>query len=328
MTRRLHPRLVAAFAAIYFIWGSTYLAIKMAIVSIPPFGMTATRSLVAGAVLYAWGRWRGGATPGALHWAGGAAVGTLLFLGGHGGLGWAQLRVPSGVASLFIATIPLWMTLSEALIDRGTMITVRTVLGIAAGLAGISLLVGPWALLEGEAVDPLGAGVLLFAALAWSVGSALARRLPRPSSMAVTTGTYLLTGGAMLGLAALVAGEVERLHPAAVSARSLAALAYLIVFGSVVAFGAYSWLLRRVSLAAVSTYAFVNPIVAVTLGWAIGGEPVTRRVFAAATFVIVGVVLILTDRSTLVTAAPSPRQAVCPAPARAVATGCSGEECA
>ncbi|NNG17836.1 MAG: EamA family transporter, partial [Gemmatimonadales bacterium] len=138
--RRLHVGVVAAFAAIYLIWGSTYLAIKLALVSVPPFTMTATRSFTAGAMLYAWGRWRGAPPPTRAQWGGGAAVGMLLFLGGHGGLGWAQQHVPSGVASLFIATIPLWMSLAEVLTDRTVAISPSTVLGIAAGLAGIVLL--------------------------------------------------------------------------------------------------------------------------------------------------------------------------------------------
>lgn len=291
MLRRVSPGLVAAFAAIYLIWGSTYLAIKLAIVSIPPFTMTATRSFTAGAILYTWGRWRGAPPPTTAQWGGGAVVGLLLFLGGHGGLGWAQQHVPSGVASLFIATIPLWMILTEALTDRTVTITARTMLGIAAGLAGIVLLVGPHALLGGVPVDPPGAAALVLCAVAWSVGSAFTRHVPRPASMPVTTGTYLLTGGAMLYVAALVAGEAMRFNPATISVRSLAALGYLVVFGSVVAFSAYAWLLRRASLAAVSTYAFVNPIVAVTLGWTVGDEPMTRRVLAAAALVVVGVVM-------------------------------------
>lgn len=328
--RLLRPKLgvLAAFAAIYLIWGSTYLAIKFAIVSVPPFTMTATRSFIAGAILYGWGRLRGEAPPRAAHWRSGAAVGALLFLGGHGGLGWAQQHVPSGVASLFIATIPLWMTLAEVMTERTATITARTMLGIAAGLAGIWLLVGPRALLDGEPVYPFGAAVLVLAALAWSVGSVLARRAPRPSSLTVTTGTYLLTGGAMLYVAGLVTGEALSFDPAAMSLRSFVALSYLIVFGSVIAFGAYSWLLRCASLAAVSTYAFVNPIIAVTLGWAIGGEPLTQRVFAATALVITGVILILIDRSTRGRAASSTSQSVSPARGGVVSATLNGEECA
>jgi drug/metabolite transporter (DMT)-like permease len=291
------PGVLAAFTAIYLIWGSTYLAIKTAIVTIPPFTMTATRSLLAGAVLYSWGRWRGAPPPRAIHWLGGSLVGGCMFLGGHGGLGWAETRVPSGVASLFIATIPLWMTLIEVISDGRPRRPARTALGLATGLGGIFLLVGPTTFLAGDQTDPLGAMVLVFAALSWSVGSAVARRVSHPDSVPVATGTYLLSGGLLVGLCGMALGELRDFDPAGVTRVSLGALAYLVVCGSVVTFGAYSWLLRRASLAAVSTYAFVNPVVAVGLGWAIGGETLSPRVIVAAALVLAAVVLILTGRS-------------------------------
>lgn len=307
MTRGLKPGIVAAFAAIYLIWGSTYLAIKISITTIPPFTMTAVRALTAGAILYVWGRWRGAPAPTPGQWMTGAAVGALLFLGGHGGLGWAEQRVPSGAASLVVATLPLWMTLLEAIWERDPVLTAsgwavrrrraafnaRTVCGLTAGMGGILLLLGPGSVLGGEAVDALGGAVLVLCSLSWAVGSALARRTGQPSSLTVTMGTYLLTGGALLFGAGQIGGELRGFDPGSVSVSSIGALAFLIVFGTVVAFSAYTWLLRHTSLAAVSTYAFVNPVVAVFLGWSWGGEALNLRVLASAALVVGAVGLIL-----------------------------------
>jgi drug/metabolite transporter (DMT)-like permease len=301
----IDPHVVGAFAAVYLVWGSTYLAIKVAITSLPPFTMVAMRSFVAGAVLYAWGRWRGAAPPTAAEWRHGVLVGALLFGVGHGGLGWAEQRVPSGVASLFIATLPVWMTLLQGFTDRATAISARTLLGVIGGSLGMLVLVGPRAFLGGDPIDPVGAAVLVLAALAWSVGSAVARRRRPTTSLTVGTGSYLLAGGALLGVLALVSGETRRLDLAAVTSSSVVALGYLIVFGSVVTFGAYSWLLRRQPLSIVSTYAFVNPIVALFVGWALGGEILNARILTAAVFVVAAVVLILTGAAERPAPAPT-----------------------
>jgi drug/metabolite transporter (DMT)-like permease len=319
---------VAAFAAIYLIWGSTYLGIKFAIATLPPLTMVAIRSFTAGCILYAWGRWRGAGPPTAAGWKAGAMVGALLFLGGHGGLAWAQQRVPSGVASLFIATLPLWMTLMQAVKDGAAVFTVRTVAGLAAGTLGILVLVGPGTLLGSEPVDLLGATVLVLAALSWSVGSAVAQRSPHPASLGVTSGSYLLSGGVLLLVAGIVSGELRDLRPDAISFQSLAALGYLIAFGSVVAFGAYSWLIRRRSLAAVSTYAFVNPVVAVFLGWALGGESLNARVVAAATFVVAAVMLILSGRAAAKDAHAPTARAVTSTVGRPLTASSSKRKCA
>ena len=292
LARKPDPTVLAAFAVIYLVWGSTYLAIKIAITSLPPFTMTAIRSVVAGAILYAWGRCRGGSPPTLGQWGTGALVGGLLFGIGHGGLSWAEQRVPSGAASLFIATLPVWMTLLQLATDRERGLPPRTMVGVGAGSVGVLVLVGPSTLLGRDPIDLLGGAVLVVSAVGWAVGSAVARRVPHPASLTITTGSYLLTGGAVLGTLALVSGE--RFDPAATTLTSLAALAYLITFGSVVAFGAYSWLLRRQPLSAVSTYAFVNPVVALAMGWAFGGEVLNGRILGAATFVLAAVVLILT----------------------------------
>lgn len=293
--RRRSPLVLAAFAAIYLIWGSTYLAIRIAIETVPPFTMMAVRSLAAGVILYGWGRWRGGASPTRGEWAGGVLVGAALFLVGHGGLAWAQQRVSSGVASLFMATVPLWMTLADAVADPAAGTGWRESAGVASGLAGILLLVGPGDVFVGDPIDGMGAFVLLAAALSWSAGTALAKRLPRPSSLAVTTGTYLLGGGFLLLILGLSAGETTQLRMQTISAGSAASLAYLVVFGSVVAFGAYTWLLERVSLTAVSTCAFVNPVIAVFLGWRLADESIGPRVLVAAALAVAGVASILSS---------------------------------
>ncbi|UCC82839.1 MAG: EamA family transporter [Gemmatimonadota bacterium] len=328
MTRRLTPGVVAAFAAIYLIWGSTYLGIKFAIATLPPLTVVATRSITAGALLYAWGRWRGAGAPSVAQWRAGVIVGALLFLGGHGGLAWAQQRVPSGVASLFIATLPLWMTLMQAQKDGASVFTPRTLAGLAAGTLGILVLVGPAVLLGSEPVHLLGAAVLVLAALSWSVGSAVAQRSPRPASLSVTTGSYLLSGGSLLLMAGIASGELRDLRPDTISFQSLAALGYLIAFGSVVAFGAYSWLIRRRSLAAVSTYAFVNPVVAVFLGWALGGESLNARVVAAATLVVAAVVLILSGRAAVEEAEAPTARAVTSSVPQTVSASLSKRKCA
>jgi drug/metabolite transporter (DMT)-like permease len=303
----LDPRVAVAFAAIYLVWGSTYFAIKLAIASLPPFTMVAIRSFVAGVVLYAWGRWRGSSPPTSADWRHGALVGALLFLGGHGGLAWAEQRVPSGVAALFIATLPVWMTLLQGITDRGQTVSGRTLFGVMGGLLGMLVLVGPRAFLGGDPIDSSCGAVLVLSALAWAAGSAVARRRSSVTSLAVTTGTYLLSGGALLSVLALLSGEVRRVDLAAVTASSLAALGHLIVFGSVITFGAYSWLLRRKPLSVVSTYAFVNPIVALLVGWAFGGEILNVRILTAAAFVVGAVALILTGAERRAAAAPPTR---------------------
>jgi drug/metabolite transporter (DMT)-like permease len=287
--------MIGAFGAIYFIWGSTYLAVRFAVETMPPLTMVAARSLTAGAILYLWARLRYGARPTLQHWKSAALVGALLFVGGHGGLSWAQQRVPSGVAALFIGTIPVWMTLIQAVTGGASSIGPRTVAGILAGSAAVWLLAGPQELLGSEPADAVGSIVLMLAALSWSLGSRVSQLSARPNSVTLVTGMYLLAGGFLSFLAAAVGGELEAVRIDLISARSAVALGYLIVFGSLVAFAAYTWLLGRTTLGALSTYAFVNPVVALLIGYMLGGEPLNARVLAAAALVVLGVVLILTE---------------------------------
>ncbi len=291
-SRASRPALIAAFAAVYLIWGSTYLAIRFGLDSIPPLLLAGVRSIIGGGVLYGWGRWRGGPRLSSAEWGTAAMIGGLMFGIGHGSVFWAIQRVPSGVAALFIATTPLWMAVAQSITGGRAAIRPRMVFGLLGGLGGIAMLVGPRGLVSGEPVDPLGAVVLLIAAVAWAAGSAVARRA-RTSSVLVGTGSSLLAGGLLLLLGALAAGEPARLQTMTIEPRSLLALVYLIAFGSIVALGAYNWLLRHTSLVALSTYAYVNPVVALILGWLIGGEPLGLRVIAAGCLILLSVGIIM-----------------------------------
>jgi drug/metabolite transporter (DMT)-like permease len=289
-------RLGAAFGAVYLIWGSTYLAIRLAIDTLPPLTMAGTRFLVAGTLLYIWARWRGarrGAPrPAAIHWRSATIVGGLMLLGGNGGVTWAEQRVPTGLVALLIGSVPLWMALLEAVRRGGTRPGGRTILGLVLGFGGVAWLVGPSRLAGGPGIDLLGAGVVLVGSLAWAAGSLYSRQAPLPAGPLLGTGMEMLAGGALLLLAGGLSGEWQRLDLAAVSPRSLLAFGYLVVFGSIVAFTAYLWLLRNTTPARVSTYAYVNPLVAVFLGWAVLGEALTAQVALAAVVILAGVVLI------------------------------------
>lgn len=285
-------RILAGFAAVYVIWGSTYLAIRFAIETLPPFLMAGVRFLIAGALLFAWTRRSGGPRPSRRHWLGAGVVGALLLLGGNGAVVWAEQSVPSGVAALMVAVVPCWMVLLEWVRPGGTRPTVRIGAGLILGLAGMVLLVGPGALGSGERVDPLGAGALLFASLSWAAGSIYSRHTVLPARPLQATAMQMLAGGVLLLIAALAAGEPARLDVAAISSRSVLATLYLIVFGSFVGYSAYVWLLRVSTPARVSTYAYVNPLVAVLLGWGLAGEPLTRRMLIAAAVIVAGVALI------------------------------------
>lgn len=302
---RMRPsrlRLLLAFAAVYTIWGSTYLAIKISIETIPPFLMAGGRFLIAGALLYGLARWRGAPKPAPAEWRAAALVGSLMFLGGNGALTWAELHVPSGLAALLLSVIPLWMVLLHHLqLRRG--LGPQLILGLALGLGGIGLLVGPRELLGGGRVMPEGAGLLAAGSLCWAVGSLHSRHASMPKSSLLAASMEMLGGSAGLLLLALGTGEVPALVHAGVSARSLAAVAYLIVFGSLVGFTAYTWLLGVASPSRVATYAYVNPVVAVFLGWAVGGEALTARILVAMVIIVSAVALMITHQ-----ARPAPRK--------------------
>ncbi|GAC1696691.1 MAG: drug/metabolite exporter YedA [Gemmatimonadaceae bacterium] len=288
-------KIVAAFAAIYLIWGSTYLAIRFAVETLPPFLMAGTRFLLAGSMLYGWARVRGARAPTRLHWRSAAVIGGLLLLLGNGGVVWAEQRVPSGITALLIV-VPFWMVVLEWVRPRGRRPTLTVLAGLVLGLIGVGLLVGPDAVRGVGSVNPVGAVVLIFASLAWAAGSLYSREAVLPPSPLLTTGMEMLAGGALLTLGSLVLREPQGFHLSAISARSVGAVAYLITFGSLVGFTAYVWLLQVAAPAKVATYAYVNPVVAVYLGWALAGESVSPRTGLAAAVIVAAVALITLER--------------------------------
>jgi len=266
------------------------------VATIPPFLMAGWRFVIAGSLLYLWTRASGAAPPSRRDWAGAALLGALLLLTGNGGLCWAERRVPSGLAALLLATIPSWMVLLERLRRDGTKLGGRVIGGMATGVAGLALLVGPAHLWGSSRVNLAGAGVLIFASFSWSLGSILSHKVNLPHSSFLAAAMEMLTGGALLLLLGALSGETRQLHFSGVALRSWLGLVYLIAAGSLLGFTAYLWLLRSVPTARVSTYAFVNPAVAVFLGWALGNEPLTGRELLASATIIAGVALIITHR--------------------------------
>lgn len=289
-------RIYVALLAVYTVWGSTYLAIRYVVETLPPLLSAGVRFIIAGAALYLWARAHGAAKPTKIHWRSTAIIGAFLLVGGNGGVVFAEQRVPSGLAALLVTTSPLWMVLLEWL-QGGLRPTLGVVTGLLLGFAGVALLVNPMAHLGHTAVDPMGAAVLLVAAFLWACGSIYSRRAQLPESSLLATGMEMVTGGAMQIVVGLLLGEWARFDPSAVSLQSVLGVIYLIIFGSWIGFSAYIWLLRTVSVTVVSTYAFVNPIVAVLLGCWIGHEPLTWSLAAAAGLIIAGVVLIITQRA-------------------------------
>lgn len=282
---------MAAFAAVYVIWGSTYLAMKYAVASIPPYWMSGLRFTVAGALLYGWARTRGALRPTAANWRAALISGLLLVLGGTALVGWAEQWVPSGIAALLVGTVPLWFVLLEWLRPGGRRPTLRTIAGIVLGFAGFAVLVGPDLARQGVGAA-LPAAVILFSSLLWALGSLYSRRAPLPASPVLGMSMEMLAGGVTCLVFGLLVGEARALDPSSVSRASLLALAYLIVFGSLVGFTCYLWLLRVSTPTRVSTHIYVNPIVALFLGWAIAGEPVTARALVATVIILAAVGLI------------------------------------
>ena len=287
---------IAAFAAVYLLWGSTYLAIRIAIETIPPFLMAGGRFLVAGGILYLWARWRGAPRPQPVHWRSASIVGLLLLVLSNGAVTWAEQTVPSGITSLIVCTVPLWMVLLDWLFFGGGRPTPGVIAGVVLGLLGVVWLIGPGEISGADRVDPAGAAALLAAPIAWGFGSLWSRQATLPEAPLLAIGMEMVAGGALLLVLGLATGELPHLHVAAISARSLAALLYLVIFGALIGFTAYLWLLRVTSAANVSTHSFVNPVIAVLLGWAVAGEAVTTRMLLASAVIIAAVALITLSR--------------------------------
>ncbi|HEX4964240.1 MAG TPA: drug/metabolite exporter YedA [Thermoanaerobaculia bacterium] len=322
--RRASLQVAVAMGAVYLIWGSTYLAIRFAIDTIPPFLMAGCRYLTAGAILYTWSRLRGAPRPAWIHWRSAVILGAFLLLAGNGGVVWAEQHVDSGLAALLISTEPLWIVLLVWQRTGRKRPDWRVLAGLVLGFIGLVLLVRPGS----GSVNALGAAALVLASLCWAWGSLYGQRAPVPASPLTTTGMQMLCGGGLLLLASAVTGEPARFTLAAVTAKSLLSLGYLIVFGAIVAFTAYVWLLRVASPVLVSTYAYVNPVVAVLLGWLFAGEPLTGKTLAAAAVILTGVALISIAHAKRPAPEKEPADRAKPLPEPAVPVALEAEVCA
>ena len=301
MLRAMRARLLAAFAAVYLVWGSTYLAIRFAVETLPPLTMAGTRFLIAGGILLLWARYHEGSRwPSGRDWATGLVSGALLLLGGNGAVVWAEQRVPSGITALLVAVVPVWMVVLDWLAPGGRRPAPLVFVGLGLGMLGLGLLVGPDALRGGGDIDVVGAAVLVLGSLSWAIGSLYTQRAPRPSSGTTGSGAQMFAGGLCLLLVALASGEGTRLDLAHATTRSLLGFGYLVTFGSLIVFTAYYYLLSHTTAAKAATYAYVNPVVAVLLGWAFANEPVTPRTVVAAAVILAGVAIITVTRDARV----------------------------
>jgi drug/metabolite transporter (DMT)-like permease len=283
--------LITAFAVIYLVWGSTFLAVRLAVESLPPFAVAATRNLAAGAMLVGIAL-AGGAVPTAPALARAASIGGLMFVVNHGGISWAAQRIASGVVALLVATIPLWIVLLEWLMGLKTRPTARALSGLVIGFVGTVLLL--WPAGGTPRIDPLGALASTCAAVAWAAGTVATRRYPVADSTWLSAGLPMLCGGLLLAAVSSALGE-WRAVPVPIPPVALAAVAYLIVLGSLLGFSAYVFLLRRVAASRVATYAYVNPVVALAIGAGLGGERVDLLTVGAGLLSLLGVFLVVSD---------------------------------
>jgi drug/metabolite transporter (DMT)-like permease len=292
-----HPptwKTLLAFAIIYFVWGSTFLAIRIGVHEVPPFLLAAMRFLAAGLVLYVWMLARGERSPTPRQWSSVLIIAFLIFVLDYGLVFWAEQTVPSGLTAVMLATIPAFMALSEIIFLRTQRLTVRLAVALLIGLAGVAVLVSRSLNLGGAPVATAGAVALIIAAMGWSVASALSRKLALPESKVMSSGAQMFSGGVLLALVSAALGEFRNFHPAAVSRAAWLSLLYLIVAGSIIAFTAYVWLIHHESPTKVGTYAYVNPVIAVLLGYFFAGESLGLRTILGTLFVLISVIVITT----------------------------------
>jgi drug/metabolite transporter (DMT)-like permease len=293
-----------AFAIIYFVWGSTFLAIRVGVREVPPLVFASMRFFVAGAVLFLWMRLSGTPSPSRREWLAASLLAVCIFVVDYGLLFWAEQRVPSGIAAVMLATIPVFMALSEIIFLRTQRLTFWLALALLVGIGGVAVLVSRSVNIGEAPIDPAGAVALVIAAISWSIASALTRKLPLPESKVMSSGAQMLAGGILLALAAAIFGEFRGFHIQAVSRGAWYALAYLIVAGSIIGFTAYVWLIHHESPTKVGTYAYVNPVVAVIVGYFLGGETVGPRTLLGTLLVLVSVIVITTTRARKPAEAP------------------------
>jgi drug/metabolite transporter (DMT)-like permease len=296
-THRPTWKTLLAFAIIYFVWGSTFLAIRVGVREVPPFLLAAMRFLIAGLVLYGWMMARGERSPSGRQWMSISLIAVLIFVLDYGLVFWAEQRVPSGMAAVMLATIPVFMTLSEIIFLRTQRLTLRLALALLIGIGGVLVLMSRALNVGGSPIDPVGAVALIIAAMSWAASSVLTRRLPLPASKVMSSGAQMLAGGVFLTLTAAALGEFRNFHPSSVSRAAWFSLLYLIVAGSIVAFTAYVWLIHHESPTKVGTYAYVNPVVAVLVGYFLGGEALGLRTVLGMLLVLTSVVVITTTRA-------------------------------
>lgn len=290
-------KILLAFSAIYLIWGSTYLAIRIGVAEIPPFLMAGLRFTAAGAALFFWTLLQGTPLPTTREWRDASILGALMFLTDYACLFWAEQRVPSGVTAVILAMIPVVIALLEVLVVRTQRLTIRLTAGLVVGILGVGILANPWSSMGEAPLDHKGVVALLVACCGWSVGTIVTRRLTLPASKSMSSGAQMLSGGIQLLLLAAVAGEFRNFHVANVSLRAWFSLVYLIVAGSIICYTAYVWLLHYETPTRVGTYAYVNPVVAVILGALLAGEKVGRRTIVGTILILIGVGAITTART-------------------------------
>jgi len=291
-------RTLLAFATIYLVWGSTFLAIRIGVQHVPPFLLAAIRFLLAGGAMVAWMLARGVPWPTGREWRSAFLIATLIFLSNYGLVFWAETRIPSGVTAVMQATIPAFMALGEIVILGTRRMSWRLGVALVIGLAGVAVLTSDSLNLGGVPIDRVAAGALLIASFSWSLGSALTRKLPLPASKPMSSGAQMLAGGLWLSLAAIVLGETRGFDPRTVPPGAWLALLYLVIAGSIAAYTAYIWLLEHQSPTRVGTYAYVNPVIAVLLGYFAAGEPLGARTVAGTACVLVSVLVITTMPAT------------------------------
>jgi drug/metabolite transporter (DMT)-like permease len=294
---KMKSKVWLALLALYIVWGSTYLGIKITIETIPPFFHAGIRFLISGLILVIWQRAAGHSMPTRKQWVSTAIIGTLLLLGGNGLVAWAEQFIPSGIAALIIGSSPMFLVIGEAIRPNGVKPSWQGIVGLLIGFVGIFVLIGPSEISGNTTkLNPFGVAALLFACLFWSTGSMVSKSVDLPKSSLMNTGAQMLMGSIGLFIVSLVTGELNGWDVTAVSTRSLLGLSYLILVGSLIGFASYGWLLQNAPISLVSTYAYVNPIVAVFLGTWLANEPLEPRTWLAAAIIVGSVIFINSTR--------------------------------